>query len=181
MVVSGGSSRPRPGFQACRVFCWGCYKITPNRARREAFAPSHALDTLKLTFADSSTGIVDGSRWVLGKKPGVFAPLRDPALFAQVYVDHEGAPLSGRMMSTSTPREPSRPSRPSRPALRPVHPQPARHARRRDPADVPRRRVRYRSVRAPWSRSWTSVISGANHFLAVGRSGFGGVLLEASQ
>ena len=48
---------------------------------------------LKLTFADGSTGTVDGARWVLGKKAGVFAPLRDPALFAQVYADHEAGTI----------------------------------------------------------------------------------------
>jgi hypothetical protein len=30
---------------------------------------------------------------VLGEKAGVFAPLRDPALFAQVYVDHEAGTI----------------------------------------------------------------------------------------
>jgi hypothetical protein len=48
---------------------------------------------LKLTFADGSTGIVDGDQWVFGKKAGVFAPLRDPALFAQVSVDHEAGTI----------------------------------------------------------------------------------------
>lgn len=44
---------------------------------------------LILTFADGSRGTVDGARWVLQKEPGVFAPLRDPALFAQVRLNHE--------------------------------------------------------------------------------------------
>lgn len=45
--------------------------------------------TLVLTFADGSMGTVDGARWVLQKEPGVFASLRDPALFAQVRINRE--------------------------------------------------------------------------------------------
>lgn len=48
---------------------------------------------LTLTFADGSTGTVDGSRWVLVNDAGIFAPLRDPALFAQVFVDHEAGTI----------------------------------------------------------------------------------------
>jgi hypothetical protein len=44
---------------------------------------------LNLSFADGATGFVDGTRWVLGKEPGVFAALRDPAAFAQVRVDDD--------------------------------------------------------------------------------------------
>lgn len=43
---------------------------------------------LRLTFRDGSSGIVDGSSWLGGADDGVFAPLRDPSFFAQVYVDH---------------------------------------------------------------------------------------------
>lgn len=48
---------------------------------------------LTLTFADGSTGTVDCARWVLDKNAGIFAPLRDPALFAQVFVDHEAGTI----------------------------------------------------------------------------------------
>lgn len=48
---------------------------------------------LTLTFADGSAGTVDCSRWVLEKNAGIFAPLRDPALFAQVFVDHEAGTI----------------------------------------------------------------------------------------
>lgn len=48
---------------------------------------------LKLSFADGSTGIVDGARWVLGEDAGVFAELRDPTLFAQVSVDPEAGTI----------------------------------------------------------------------------------------
>jgi len=37
-----------------------------------------------LTFNDGSTGVVDFSRWLQGP---AFAPLRDPAYFAQFTVD----------------------------------------------------------------------------------------------
>jgi hypothetical protein len=43
---------------------------------------------LRLTFRDGSCGTVDGSSWLSGPDDGIFAPLRDPAAFAQVYVDH---------------------------------------------------------------------------------------------
>jgi hypothetical protein len=48
---------------------------------------------LKLSFADGSTGIVDGARWVLGEDAGVFAELRDPTAFAQVSVDPEAGTI----------------------------------------------------------------------------------------
>ena len=41
---------------------------------------------LHLTFADGTSGEVDGSRWLRGEPPGVFAPLRDPAEFAKVHL-----------------------------------------------------------------------------------------------
>jgi hypothetical protein len=41
---------------------------------------------LRLTFADGTSGIVDGSRWVQREPLGVFAPLRDPATFAKVHL-----------------------------------------------------------------------------------------------
>ena len=49
---------------------------------------------LRLTFRDGSTGIVDGRRWLHGADDTVFAPLRDPAFFAQVYVDHESGTIA---------------------------------------------------------------------------------------
>jgi hypothetical protein len=39
-----------------------------------------------LTFADGSWGSADLSRWIVGSD-GVFAALRDPAMFGQVTVD----------------------------------------------------------------------------------------------
>ena len=41
---------------------------------------------LHLTFADGTSGIVDGSRWLRGEPLGVFAPLGDPAEFARVHL-----------------------------------------------------------------------------------------------
>ncbi len=45
-----------------------------------------------LTFADGSRGTVDLARWIRGSK-GVFAALRDPALFAQVVVDRDAGTI----------------------------------------------------------------------------------------
>jgi hypothetical protein len=39
---------------------------------------------LRLTFADGTSGQVDGSRWVHREPAGVFERLRDPAEFAKV-------------------------------------------------------------------------------------------------
>jgi hypothetical protein len=49
---------------------------------------------LRLTFTDGTTGIVDGEPWVRGDNPGVFAPLRDPAFFATVYVDRDAGTIA---------------------------------------------------------------------------------------
>lgn len=39
---------------------------------------------LRLAFADGTTGLVDGSRWVEREPPGMFGCLRDPAEFVKV-------------------------------------------------------------------------------------------------
>ena len=44
---------------------------------------------LHLTFEDGSAGTVDLTAMVHRLPTGVFAPLRDPARFAEVYVDRE--------------------------------------------------------------------------------------------
>lgn len=44
---------------------------------------------LALTFDDGTEGIVDCNRWLYERDTGVFAPLRDPDLFAQVRVNPE--------------------------------------------------------------------------------------------
>jgi hypothetical protein len=46
---------------------------------------------LSLQFADGLTGTVDLSDLFDDPEPGIFADLRDPALFRQVHLDH-GAP-----------------------------------------------------------------------------------------
>lgn len=43
---------------------------------------------LSVRFADGTSGEVDASRLILGTAPGVFAPLRDPTLFASVRIEH---------------------------------------------------------------------------------------------
>ncbi|MGO8988075.1 MAG: DUF2442 domain-containing protein [bacterium] len=50
----------------------------------------HTLADYRLfvRFSDDTTGEVDLSRLVAGGNAGIFAALRDPALFAQVYVEY---------------------------------------------------------------------------------------------
>ena len=47
--------------------------------------PGHRLT---VRFADGTSGEVDVSKLIFGHTPGVFAPLRDPARFAQVGIQH---------------------------------------------------------------------------------------------
>ncbi len=42
---------------------------------------------LKVRFRDSTEGTVDLSRLIAGEQAGVFAALRDPAVFAKVHVE----------------------------------------------------------------------------------------------
>ena len=44
---------------------------------------------LRLTFTDGSSGDIDFRARLYKRDTGVFAELRDPALFAKVWVDHE--------------------------------------------------------------------------------------------
>jgi hypothetical protein len=48
--------------------------------------------TLELTFADGWRGLVDLSPWIVGST-GVFAALRDPAVFRQVTVDGDAGTI----------------------------------------------------------------------------------------
>lgn len=43
---------------------------------------------LLVGFADGTTGEVDLSRLIMSDQAGVFAVLRDPTLFAKVYIDY---------------------------------------------------------------------------------------------
>ncbi len=47
---------------------------------------------LRLTFDDGTTGAVDARIWV-EYSHGIFAELRDPAAFAQVYVNQESGTI----------------------------------------------------------------------------------------
>ncbi len=47
--------------------------------------PGHRLT---VRFADGTSGEVDVSRLIFGRKPGVFDRLRDPTRFAQVGIQH---------------------------------------------------------------------------------------------
>ncbi len=43
---------------------------------------------LEVKFVDGTTGEVDMSRLVMSDRAGVFAQLREPAIFAQAYVEY---------------------------------------------------------------------------------------------
>ena len=71
---------------------------------------------LKLTFRDGTTGTVDGASWLDGPDDGVFAPLRDPAVFAQVYVDQDAGTIAwpnGADVDPDTLYEEAHPAAPS--------------------------------------------------------------------
>lgn len=60
-----------------------------------ASAPWHVAEvrvltdyTLAVRFVDGTQGQVDLSRLVVSPNAGIFAPLRDPALFAKAAVEH---------------------------------------------------------------------------------------------
>jgi hypothetical protein len=44
---------------------------------------------LAVTFDDGMSGMVDCTTWLYERDTGLYAPLRDPKLFAQVYVNPE--------------------------------------------------------------------------------------------
>ena len=71
---------------------------------------------LRLTFRDGTTGTVDGASWLDGPDDGVFAPLRDPAVFAQVYVDQDAGTIAwpnGADVDPDTLYEEAHPAAPS--------------------------------------------------------------------
>lgn len=62
----------------------GVIPAAPWRLRALSVLPQWQL---AVTFNDGLTGIVDVSALVQGPAPGVFEALRDPAYFAQAYLD----------------------------------------------------------------------------------------------
>ncbi|MGA8029189.1 MAG: DUF2442 domain-containing protein [Bryobacteraceae bacterium] len=64
--------------------------------RVEAVSP---LDGFRLAvrFLDGTTGTVDLSGLVRSDRAGVFAPLADPCLFAQVFVEHGAVTWPGEL------------------------------------------------------------------------------------
>lgn len=52
---------------------------------------------LKVRFVDGTEGEVDLSRMVFGEDAGVFAALRDPAVFAQVRIDDGAVTWPGEL------------------------------------------------------------------------------------
>lgn len=63
---------------------FGVTPAAPWRVREVQPLPGYRL---KVRFRDDTEGVVDLSRLVMGPRAGVFAALRDPALFAQVRVE----------------------------------------------------------------------------------------------
>lgn len=59
----------------------------------------HALPgfCLAVQFVDGTSGEVDLSRLVMSKQGGVFNRLRDPDLFAQVFLDHGAVAWPGEI------------------------------------------------------------------------------------
>jgi len=57
----------------------------PWRVREVTALPNHRLS---VRFVDGLTGTVDLSTLIASSRAGVFARLRDPELFDQVYVEH---------------------------------------------------------------------------------------------
>lgn len=62
----------------------GVIPAAPWRVTEVQALPSYRL---KVRFRDGTAGSADLSRLVTGTQAGVFAALRDPALFAQVHVE----------------------------------------------------------------------------------------------
>ena len=52
---------------------------------------------LLVRFVDGTEGEVDLGPLLLHDKPGVFAPLKDPAKFSQVYIEHDAVTWPGGM------------------------------------------------------------------------------------
>ena len=65
---------------------WDVIKVQP--------LPGYRLD---VQFADGTRGEVDVSKFIFGPTPGVFEPLRDPARFAQVGIDHGAVTWPGEL------------------------------------------------------------------------------------
>lgn len=63
---------------------FGVIPAAPWRLRALSVLPESQL---AVTFNDGLTGIVDLSALVRGRDAGVFEALRDPAFFAQAYLD----------------------------------------------------------------------------------------------
>jgi hypothetical protein len=59
----------------------------------------HALPAfcLRVRFVDGTEGVVDASRMILGKNRGVFAPLRDTALFAKAGIEYGAVTWPGEV------------------------------------------------------------------------------------
>jgi len=66
-------------------FASGVIPCAPWRVVEVRALPGYRLF---VRFSDDTTGEVDLSKLVTGGSAGIFAALRDPALFAQVYVEY---------------------------------------------------------------------------------------------
>lgn len=52
---------------------------------------------LRVRFLDGLEGTVEMGEWLRSSRSGVFAPLADPALFAQVFVEHGAVSWPGEL------------------------------------------------------------------------------------
>lgn len=62
--------------------------IAPTMPWRVAMVTPLADYCLKVSFLDGTSGEVDLSGLILGNNAGIFQALRDPELFAKVYLEH---------------------------------------------------------------------------------------------
>jgi len=71
--------------------------IVPRAPWRLAAVSALADYRLQVRFIDGTKGVVDLSRIILGKRPGVFAALQDPSVFARVRIEYGAATWDGEI------------------------------------------------------------------------------------
>ncbi len=64
------------------------YGITPRAPWRVVEVHAFPGHRLSVKFMDCTTGEIDMSRLVMSDSAGIFAQLRDPALFTQAYAEY---------------------------------------------------------------------------------------------
>jgi len=71
--------------ESTQDFAPGVIPSAPWRVVEVRALPGYRLF---VRFSDDTTGEVDLSKLIMGDEAGIFAVLRDPALFAEVYVEY---------------------------------------------------------------------------------------------